>query len=210
MAPRVVTLVLVSQNLGSQSSGIHWSVQDRKAWTTVMSGTLLSTVQAFNSCIRRPDICKYLVVQTTIGNVEKQAKHINDPRSLRIKSMFNCEVIHLSMARVAIGHVNVYCSRGAHAFSAGINCQHCTQDGQSLPLWEGGWILSGTVCILTLPNPRLDISLLILLKIADASRWVICGSESLPYIWSREWRRHQQQCQAGGMPGSYSQGHERP
>ena len=58
------------------------------------------TVQIFNSCTSRPDVFHCLVVKTPMANTSKiQAKHINDPRSLRAKATFNCEVIHASMLR---------------------------------------------------------------------------------------------------------------
>ena len=49
-------------------------------------------------------------------------------RSLRIKAMFSCDVIHAFMPRKlgVNGHVVVNYARVAHAFSAGIKCQHCT------------------------------------------------------------------------------------
>ena len=51
-----------------------------------------TTVQTFNSCTSRPDICQCLVVQTPMDNMSKTgAKDINDPRSLQIKATFSCE-----------------------------------------------------------------------------------------------------------------------
>ena len=41
------------------------------------------TVQPFNSCTSRPDVCQCLVVQKPVDNMSKRyAKYINDPRSL--------------------------------------------------------------------------------------------------------------------------------
>ena len=58
------------------------------------------TVKTFNSCTSRLDVSQCLVVQTPMDNMSKKyAKHINDPRSLRIKATFSCEVIHASMPR---------------------------------------------------------------------------------------------------------------
>ena len=49
-----------------------------------------NTVQTFNSCTSRPDVCHCLVVQTPRDNIPiKYDRHINDPRSLRIKVTFS-------------------------------------------------------------------------------------------------------------------------
>ena len=40
------------------------------------------TVQTFNYCTRRTDVCQCLVVQIPMDNMPKKAKHIDDPRSL--------------------------------------------------------------------------------------------------------------------------------
>ena len=53
------------------------------------------TVQTFNSCTSRPDVCQRLHEQTPTGNMSiemsiKTQKHSNDPSSLRIKVMFIC------------------------------------------------------------------------------------------------------------------------
>ena len=69
------------------------------------------------------------------GCTNTQEQHVkeinqshNDPRCLRIKATFSCEVIHASIPRELggnPGHVVVYFARAAHAFSAGIKCLHC-------------------------------------------------------------------------------------
>ena len=53
-----------------------------------------STVQIINSCTSRPNVCQCLVVQKTFITCQKEVKHINDLRSLRIKITFSCKVIH--------------------------------------------------------------------------------------------------------------------
>ena len=60
----------------------------------------LHTAQTFNPCTSRPDVFHCLVVETSMANTAKiQAKHTIDPRSLRAKATFNCQVIHASMPR---------------------------------------------------------------------------------------------------------------
>ena len=46
------------------------------------------TVQTFNSCASRPDVCQCLVVQTPM-----------DKQYIDIKPTFSCEVNHASMSR---------------------------------------------------------------------------------------------------------------
>ena len=56
--------------------------------------SLNCTVETFNSFTSRPNVCQCLVVQKPVDNMSKRyAKYINDPRSLRIKATFSCEVI---------------------------------------------------------------------------------------------------------------------
>ena len=56
------------------------------------------TVQTFNSCTSRQDVCQCLVVQTTMDGMSKiSAKDINDTRNLQTKASFSFEVIHASM-----------------------------------------------------------------------------------------------------------------
>ena len=59
------------------------------------------TVQTFNSCTSRRDVCQCLVAQTPMDNMSK-----NEPITsmthvdcLRIKGRFSCEVIHLFIPR---------------------------------------------------------------------------------------------------------------
>ena len=79
------------------------------------------TVQAFNFCTSRPDVCRCLVVRqswvrspgctNTHGlHVKEETNHNNDSHSLRIKVTFSCDVIIASMARklLAIGSAVAY------------------------------------------------------------------------------------------------------
>ena len=69
-----------------------------------------TTVQIFNSCTGRPDLSKCLFVQTPMDDMSmKYAKHINDPRCLRIKATFSCKVIHTFRPRKLCG--NQACGR---------------------------------------------------------------------------------------------------
>ena len=57
---------------------------------------IVSTVQTFNSCTSRPDVCQCMVVQTLMDNMSK----ISQAHScLLIKATFSCEVVHASMSR---------------------------------------------------------------------------------------------------------------
>ena len=54
--------------------------------------TIMHTVRTFNSCTRRPDVCPCLVVQTPMDIMSQiYEKHIEDPRSLRLKATFSCK-----------------------------------------------------------------------------------------------------------------------
>ena len=66
---------------------------------------IVGTVQSFNSCTSRPEICQCLVVQTTMENMSKNnAKHTNDLRSLQMKTTISCEVIRPSIPRKLAGN----------------------------------------------------------------------------------------------------------
>ena len=87
------------------------------------------TVQTFNSCTSRPDICQCLVVQTPIDIMSNK-------KSNTLITHIACESKLRSVVRsymhpcpgnwVAIGCAVVYSARAAHAFSAGIKCWHCS------------------------------------------------------------------------------------
>ena len=87
------------------------------------------TVQTFNSCTSRPDVCQCLVVQTPMDNMSKINKpstsmaHVNfKPKLL---SVVRSSMHPYSGNWVSMGHAVVYYVRAAHAFSAGIKCRHC-------------------------------------------------------------------------------------
>ena len=88
-----------------------------------------STVQTFNCCTSRPDVCQRLVVQKIMDNVKSFAKDTNDTRSLRINATFSCEVIQASMSMEL---------DGIWAFSAGIKCRtvECPY-----PIFPSNWYL---------------------------------------------------------------------
>ena len=91
----------------------YWQTYDRRVQElnvcTVLPWSLNRqtnyTVQTSNSCTSRPDVCQCLVAHTPIGSMSKKwAKHINDPRSLLIKTTFICEVMPASMPRKRSGN----------------------------------------------------------------------------------------------------------
>ena len=89
------------------------------------------TLQAFNYCTSRPDVCQCLVVQTPIEN-----KPRNTPSTPMTHEA--CELKLLSVVRscmhqgpgnwVAIGHVVVYNALAAQTISTGIKYRHCRVD----------------------------------------------------------------------------------
>ena len=70
-------------------------LKTERAVRLVECGQLRNSTE-FNSCANRPDVCKYLVVQTAMDNMSKRgAEHLNVPHSLanqRIKVTSSCEV----------------------------------------------------------------------------------------------------------------------
>ena len=88
-----------------------------------------ATVQPFNSCTSRPDVCQCLVVKFVWITCPKQAKYIIDTRCLRNKaSLFSFEVIHTPMVRKMVGNRAcgcVLCLGCPCSYSAGIKCRHC-------------------------------------------------------------------------------------
>ena len=92
--------------------------------------TYIHTVQTFNSCTIRPDICQCIVVLEHPWITCKDAtKHINDPR-IACKSEQRSIVrsyMHSSPKKwVAIGRAVLYYVWTADAFSAGIQCRQST------------------------------------------------------------------------------------
>ena len=91
--------------------------------------TLFHTVQTFNSCTSRPDVCQCLVVQRPIDNMSNNRPstsmtHVACETKLR---SFVRSSMHICPGNVvAIGRAVVYYARAAHIFSAGIKCRHCS------------------------------------------------------------------------------------
>ena len=88
------------------------------------------TIQTFNSCTSRPDVCQCRV-QTPTDNMSREKlikTHSNHPSSLRLKITFSCKVINASKPRKLVGKGGafVYYAWAAQSFSAGIKCWHCT------------------------------------------------------------------------------------
>ena len=88
------------------------------------------TVQTFNSCTSRPDVCQYLIVQTHFDNMSKckpstPMTHVTWRTKLR--SVVRSSMLLYPRNLVIIGRAVVYYARSAHAFSAGIKYQHCTK-----------------------------------------------------------------------------------
>ena len=86
------------------------------------------TVQVFNSCASRPDVCPGLVEQTTMAN-------INGPSSLLNQSTFSCDRIHASMPEhwLAIARAVVNHTQAARVFRAAIKCRYCTRADFDVP-----------------------------------------------------------------------------
>ena len=107
---------IISQNLTT-----HWC-QHPRVFT-------IPTVQTFNSCTSRPDVCYCLVVQTPIDNMSKNKlstsmAHIACESKLHWvlrSSIHPCPVNWVATKRTV-----VYYARATQAFSAGIKCRHCT------------------------------------------------------------------------------------
>ena len=98
------------------------------------------TVLTSNSCTSRPDGRQCLVVQTPLHNISKHkpstsTTHVaceSELRSVVRSSMHPCPENW-----VTIGRAVVYNLRTAHAFNAGIKCQHCSPriDPEALNYW---------------------------------------------------------------------------
>ena len=99
------------QRMTSTSQDMRWSGKPLN----------VHTVQTFNPCTSRLGVCQCQVVQTPMDDMLKdnRSKHINDPHSLQIETIFSYELIHSHMPinRVAIGRAVMYYDWAAHAFS---------------------------------------------------------------------------------------------
>ena len=124
-------LVEGNENMQWLSAEIKWICFEHistTSWSYTWSNTYGDTVQTFNSCSSRPDVCRCLVVQTPLVNTSKKGQSHQWPTHLT-NAMFSCEARDLwshpcSGNWVAIGRAVVYYSRAVHAFSAGIKCRH--------------------------------------------------------------------------------------
>ena len=86
------------------------------------------TVQTFNSCTSRPDVCKCLVVKALVDNNSKnkrstQMTHI--AFETKVRSVLKSHTHPCPGNCVATGRVVVNYARAALSFSAGIKCRHC-------------------------------------------------------------------------------------
>ena len=57
------------------------------------------TVQVFNSCTSRPDVCQCMVVQRLVDNMSNNKPSKSMTQQVQIKATFSCEVIYASMPR---------------------------------------------------------------------------------------------------------------
>ena len=96
--------------------------------TPMQDHVCIYTVQTFDSCTSRPDVCRCMVVQTLIEYISRNKPNtsmtsIASESKLRLvtsSSMYPCPGNW-----VAFGRAVVYYARASHAFSAGIKCRHC-------------------------------------------------------------------------------------
>ena len=85
---------------------------------------LKHTVQTFNSCTSRPDVChQCLVVQPPVENVIACESML---RSVVRSSVHSCTVHWVAIGRAVVCYV-----RAAYAFRAGITCLHCIRAGNT-------------------------------------------------------------------------------
>ena len=87
-----------------------------------------STVQTFNSCTSRSDVCQCLVVQTPFGNMPKNKGNTlmtHEACESKLVSGVRSSIDPWPRNWVAIGCAVVYYAYAAHAFSALIKCRHC-------------------------------------------------------------------------------------
>ena len=90
-----------------------------------------ATVQTFNSCTSRPDVCQCLVVQTPMDSMSRTTSsmpmtHVTLACESKLRSIVRSSVHPRPGNWVAIGNAVVYYVRAARAFSAGIKCWHCS------------------------------------------------------------------------------------
>ena len=86
------------------------------------------TVQTFNSCTSRLDVCQCLVAQSFMDNMSwnkssTSMTHVAGESTLHSVVLWGHPC---PLSWVAIGRVFMYYARAAHAFSTGIKCRLCT------------------------------------------------------------------------------------
>ena len=87
------------------------------------------TVQPLNFCTSRSNVCKRLVVKKVMLRCQE-----NNPNTSmtyvvcesKLHSVVRSSIQLCQGNWVASGHIVVYYAWAAHAFSAGVKCQHCT------------------------------------------------------------------------------------
>ena len=75
-------------------------------WMTIVRAVVYyvrATVQIFNYCTSRPDVCQCLVVQTPLVNMSIKTSRAHHWHK-QIKATFICEVIHASRPRKMVGN----------------------------------------------------------------------------------------------------------
>ena len=88
------------------------------------------TISTSDSCNSGPDVWQCLVVQTPMDNMStsKQSTAMTHTAcKLKLRSVVWSSMHPSPGNYVAIGSKVVYYARAAHAFSAGIKCQHCIE-----------------------------------------------------------------------------------
>ena len=85
-------------------------------------------IQTFSSCTSRPEVCQYLVVQTSMDNISKKKKDstsmAHEACDSKLRSVLRSPMHPRPGKLVSTGRAMVYYARSA-AFSAEIKCLHC-------------------------------------------------------------------------------------
>ena len=88
----------------------------------------IRTIQAFNSCISRPDVWQCLVVKTPIDNMSKNRPCTSMAYvacESKLRSVGNSSMHPCPENWVEIGRADVYCATAVQAVCAGTKCRHC-------------------------------------------------------------------------------------
>ena len=83
----------------------------------------IATVQTFNSCTSRPDVCQCLVVQIPMDNMSENKPSV--ARKSKLHSIVRSSMQSCPGDLVAFGRAVVHHAWAAQAFSAGIKSRHC-------------------------------------------------------------------------------------